>query len=227
MVPGSDIESSIAPVWLPPIENFLVDNTCSRLSDLIGQTSFVYFHKCAQHLVSTTPLCFDVPVSIKSSHQSAASPDTQHHRTQNRGAISENFRLTAVHRPALNNKESTQQQCVPRPSITHAGRALRLCCSTSVSHIAALESSSTPRCWNQNDCNQPPPTLAMHAASLSERLSDAQRQSAMSSIRVALRSYGSYPRLCLRHCNSNLAMFRARVQQVPEVTRDMLTVPFS
>jgi hypothetical protein len=167
-------------------------------------------------------------LSHESAHQSSASPDTQHQNTRNRGAISENFRFTAVHRPALNNKESTQQQWLPRPSMMHAGRTLRLCCSTSVSRIAALESPSTPRYWNENDYNQPPPTLAMHAASLSsQRLSEAQRHSALSSTRVELRSSGRYPRFCLRHCNSSLAMFRAHVQQVAQVTQDMLTAPFS
>jgi hypothetical protein len=177
------------------------DNTCSRLSGLIGQTSFVYFHKCAQHLVSTTPLCFEVLVSRFAPVNGQARHTTPKHAGSRR--YSRKFSLLRCSPPC------TQQQRINTATMTGASLDTARWKDAEVVLLDIGKSHCCSRVryrWygtRTTATSLHPLSRCMQPRCLDFRRS---RQSAMSSTRVEfLRSSGRYPRFCVRHYNSSLA----------------------
>jgi hypothetical protein len=135
------------------------DNTCSRLSGLIGQTSFVYFHKCAQHLVSTTPLCFEVlvlrfaPVNGQARHTTPKDAGSRRY--------SRKFSLHRCSPPC------TQQQRINTATMTGASLDTA---RWKDAEVVLLDIGKSHCCSRVRYRLQPASThFAMHAASLSRR----------------------------------------------------------
>lgn len=79
---------------------------------------------------------------------SAIARHTQHHEALSYRSIS-SHRLSPLYEVRSTTEPTT---CPPRPSILHAGRRLRSCCSTLVSDCSC---SRVLACWGENHCDQP------------------------------------------------------------------------